>query len=200
MFLQYLICPCEFEFRSWRGVLDTTLCDKVCQWLATGLLFSTGTPVSSTNKTVLHDIAQILLKVALSTITPLICPLRFPHTNGCSIRLYLQLFLGGIMSYLGYLCLFTYSGVQHILGCVFCLFVLFVFVLCLVYDGDTFCFICFRLVYPMLPVPRECPFLIAHSVFSDVSYLDWSLGQEWGKLMFYFYFADSWHTYFYLVN
>jgi hypothetical protein len=26
----------EFKFRSWRGVLDTTLCDKVCQWLATG--------------------------------------------------------------------------------------------------------------------------------------------------------------------
>ena len=22
---------CEFEFHSWRGVLDTTLCDKVCQ-------------------------------------------------------------------------------------------------------------------------------------------------------------------------
>ena len=22
---------CEFESRSWRGVLDTTLCDKVCQ-------------------------------------------------------------------------------------------------------------------------------------------------------------------------
>jgi len=22
---------CEFEARSWRGVLDTTLCDKVCQ-------------------------------------------------------------------------------------------------------------------------------------------------------------------------
>jgi len=21
----------EFESRSWRGVLDTTLCDKVCQ-------------------------------------------------------------------------------------------------------------------------------------------------------------------------
>jgi hypothetical protein len=21
---------CEFESRSWRGVLDTTLCDKVC--------------------------------------------------------------------------------------------------------------------------------------------------------------------------
>ena len=41
--------------------------------------------------------------------------------------LYLQLFVGGFMSYLRYLCLFTYSGVQHILCCVF---VLFVFVLC----------------------------------------------------------------------
>ena len=25
---------CEFEFRPWGGVLDTTVCDKVCQWLA----------------------------------------------------------------------------------------------------------------------------------------------------------------------
>jgi hypothetical protein len=25
---------CEFESPSWRGVLDRTLCDKVCQWLA----------------------------------------------------------------------------------------------------------------------------------------------------------------------
>jgi hypothetical protein len=29
----YHLC-CEFESRSWRGVLDTTLCDQVCQWLA----------------------------------------------------------------------------------------------------------------------------------------------------------------------
>ena len=35
---------CEFEPRSWWGVLDTTLCDKVCQWLATGRWFSPGTP------------------------------------------------------------------------------------------------------------------------------------------------------------
>ena len=27
---------CEFESRWWRGVLDTRLYDKVCQWLATG--------------------------------------------------------------------------------------------------------------------------------------------------------------------
>jgi hypothetical protein len=45
----------------------------------------------------------------------------------CSVRLYLQLFVGGLMSYLRYLCLFAYSGVQHILCYVF---VLFVFVLC----------------------------------------------------------------------
>ena len=31
---------CEFDSCSWRGVLDTTLCDKVCQWLAAGLGFS----------------------------------------------------------------------------------------------------------------------------------------------------------------
>jgi len=36
--------------RSWRGVLDATLCDKVCQWLATGWWFSPGTLVSSTTR------------------------------------------------------------------------------------------------------------------------------------------------------
>ena len=50
----------SFESRS--------LCDKVCQWLATSLWFSMGPPVSSTNKTDRHDITQILLKVALNTI------------------------------------------------------------------------------------------------------------------------------------
>ena len=43
----------------WRGVLDTTLCDKVCHWLATGQWFSPGTPVSSTNKTESHDISSV---------------------------------------------------------------------------------------------------------------------------------------------
>ena len=53
-----------------RGVLDTTLCDKVCQWLVAGLwFFPRGTPVSSTNKTDHHNITEILLKVALNTIT-----------------------------------------------------------------------------------------------------------------------------------
>ena len=52
-----------------EGVLDITLCDTVCQWLTTGRWFSLDTPVSSTNKTYRHDITEILLKVALNTIT-----------------------------------------------------------------------------------------------------------------------------------
>ena len=59
---------CEFEPRSWRGVLDTTLCDKFCQKLATGRLFSLDSRVYFTNKTDRHDITEILLKVALNTI------------------------------------------------------------------------------------------------------------------------------------
>ena len=46
----------------------TTLCDKGCQWLATGRGFSPGPPVSSTNKTDSHNVAEILLKVVLNTI------------------------------------------------------------------------------------------------------------------------------------
>ena len=58
----------EFKPHSWQDVLDTTLCDKVCQRLAKGQWFSPGTSVSSTNKTDRHDITEILLKVALNTI------------------------------------------------------------------------------------------------------------------------------------
>jgi hypothetical protein len=42
--------------------------DKVYQLLANGRWFSPGTPASSTTKTGRHDIAEILLKVALNTI------------------------------------------------------------------------------------------------------------------------------------
>jgi len=59
-----------------------------------------------------------------------------------AIHIYLQLFVGGLMSYLRYLCLLAHSGVQHILRCVF---VLFFFVLLSEY--------------------LNCPFLIVPSVF-----------------------------------
>jgi hypothetical protein len=60
---------CEFEPRSMQGILDTTLSGQVCQGHATDRLFSPGIQVSSTNKTERHDIAEMMLKVALNTIT-----------------------------------------------------------------------------------------------------------------------------------
>ena len=42
--------------------------DKTYKLFALGRWLSPGTPASSTTKTGLHDIAEILLKVALSTI------------------------------------------------------------------------------------------------------------------------------------
>jgi hypothetical protein len=53
------------------------------------------------------------------------------------------LFIGGVMSYVR--CLLVYSGVQHILCCAF-----------------------LRIVYPMLPVSLDYPYLIAPSAFSTV--------------------------------
>ena len=47
----------------------TTLCDKVGLWVETGRWVSKGKLVSSINKTDRHDITEILLKVALNTIT-----------------------------------------------------------------------------------------------------------------------------------
>jgi hypothetical protein len=58
--------------------------------------------------------------------------------------------VGGLMSCLRYLCLFAVSSVHHILCCV-------VFLFCV-----------YRLVFPMLPVSLDCPFLIVLSVFSNV--------------------------------
>ena len=59
---------CELEPCSWRGVLDTTLCDKVCHSLGTGWWVYPGTPVLYTYKSDCHDIFETLLKVTLNTI------------------------------------------------------------------------------------------------------------------------------------
>jgi hypothetical protein len=53
--------------RRWH--IYITFCDKVYQWHTADLWFSAGTPVSFTNKTDSHNIAEILLKVALNTMT-----------------------------------------------------------------------------------------------------------------------------------
>ena len=70
----YLCNQCLSPVKLWvriplmSGALHATLYDQVCQWLVAGRWFSPGTPVSSTNKTDCHDIAEILLKVVLNTI------------------------------------------------------------------------------------------------------------------------------------
>jgi len=58
------------------------------------------------------------------------CLLRFPNGKKCSVRLYLQWFVQGLMSYVRYLCLLAHSCVQQILCCVF---VLFFLILCTLY-------------------------------------------------------------------
>ena len=52
--------------------------DKVYQLLAHGRWFSPGTPASPTTKTGRHDIAEILLKVALNTINQNQIQIIFP--------------------------------------------------------------------------------------------------------------------------
>ena len=70
----------------------------------------------------------------------------------CLVRLYPQLFVRGLMSYLCYLCLFAYSGVQCILCCFFVIF------LCLLYPMDCPIFIApsYSLIYVYYtPIPPE---------------------------------------------
>ena len=58
---------CEFESRSGRGEQHYVI--KFVSDLQQ-VMFSLGTPVSSTNKADHHEITEILLKVVLSTIKP----------------------------------------------------------------------------------------------------------------------------------
>jgi hypothetical protein len=56
--------PGFVNYKKWCTRLAAAS-DQVYQLLAHGLWFSPGTPASSTTKTGLHDIAEILLQVAL---------------------------------------------------------------------------------------------------------------------------------------
>ena len=69
------------------------------------------------------------------------------------VRFYLQLLVGGLMSYLRYMCLFAYRTwcPTRIVLC--------------------FRFVYLRLVYPMLPVSLSCSFLIAPTIFSNVYFI-----------------------------
>jgi hypothetical protein len=54
-------------FVNYKKGCTRSASDKVYQFLAHGRWFSPGTPASSTTKTGHHDIAEIVLKVALNT-------------------------------------------------------------------------------------------------------------------------------------
>jgi hypothetical protein len=87
----YLCNQCQSPLTLWvriplrQSVLNTTLCDKVCHWLAAGRWFS------SISKIDHNDITEILLKVALNTITLTLyyvrkntmCWFFFYTFNGC---------------------------------------------------------------------------------------------------------------------
>jgi hypothetical protein len=68
----YLCNQCLSPLMLWVRisirVRCTTLCDKVCQWLAMGRWFSSGSLFSPTNKTDCNNITKILLNVAFNTI------------------------------------------------------------------------------------------------------------------------------------
>jgi hypothetical protein len=55
----YTSLPCM------AGVLNTKLCDKVCQWLAAERVLRFPPPIKLTA----HDITEMLMKVVLNTIT-----------------------------------------------------------------------------------------------------------------------------------
>jgi hypothetical protein len=65
-----VINPTTINFVNYKKVCTrlAAASDKVYQLLAHGQEFSLGTPASFTTKTGCHDIAEILLKVALNTI------------------------------------------------------------------------------------------------------------------------------------
>ena len=99
-------------------------------------------------------------------VSVLSCPLRFPHKKRYSVRLYLQLLVGELMSYLCYLCLFGSSLPPVVCRRVHVLFTLFVFAYALWCLTYIFCcvFVLFFLVLCDLCCQFlsifECPFFI----------------------------------------
>jgi hypothetical protein len=74
--------------------------------VALNIIYSLGTPVSSTNKTDRHDVTEILLKVALNTINHqyhIICMQNtYDNQFGCNIILLIKIFLENLCPHLRY--------------------------------------------------------------------------------------------------
>ena len=86
--LQLLVQSMHITLKLWVRIPLTARYTRYNSiWLATGQWFYPGTPTSSTNKTNRHDISEILLKVALNTIT--LNP-NFTIINGRIIVLFIE--------------------------------------------------------------------------------------------------------------
>ena len=94
------------------------ICRIVCAavWLFVWLMYNYITYIQSSFGCFLSFFSFINLQLDLCTLTF--------NTIRCSVRLYLQLFVGGLMSYLRYLFLFAYGGIHFDWPCgvLLCLF------------------------------------------------------------------------------
>jgi len=85
-------------------------------------------------------------------------PLRFPHKNEVPLVFTSRCLFDELMSYLRYLCLFAYSGVQHILCCVFVLFFFVLGTLCFQFSLDCQFFV-LALRYTLMFIPTVVQYL-----------------------------------------
>ena len=69
MQIYWMFCLLCIKFKLWRCTRYNIIWSSLSVTCDRSVVFS-GTPVSSTNKTDRHDITEILLQVAESTITP----------------------------------------------------------------------------------------------------------------------------------
>ena len=93
--------------------------------------------------------------VSLRSEFRVVMSVTIPALKRCSVRLFLQSFVEGLMAYLHYVCLFGYRGVQHILCCV-----------CVCLFGFFCCCCCCFSVLCTLPVSLDCPFFLLTLRFS----------------------------------
>jgi hypothetical protein len=111
IFTTSFVCPNCFSCGHLRS--------KILKYIrALSKYYTAHTNITTNHTSIIHYYLSIF-KITWHVV--LCCPLQFP-SKWCSVRIYLHLFVGGLMSYLRYLCLIAYSGVQHILCCISVLF------------------------------------------------------------------------------
>jgi hypothetical protein len=117
-----------------------------------------------------HRCSFLCCPINYVSLRSFICVVKFVTIyvwKRCPVRLFLQLYVGGLMSYLSYLCLLAHSGVQHILCCVFW-FACFRIVSC-VWCCPTHIVLCFLFCLSSSCAPKVAS-------FSGLSILDWFFG------------------------